>query len=693
MSLDAALSGLRAAQRSLDLISGNIANASTEGYTRKILPQESLVVGGNGLGVKVQAIVRNVDRALLRDVFRQLSLSEGYGVREQYLTRIQDFHGPSEAERSIAAHIGKLADAFSELSSAPDSPIALSKTLSVAEQTVTRFREFTAMITQMRNQTEEEIHAGVVEINQALELIADLNVRISNLTAQGQSAANLEDQRDSALRTISQYMEISTYSSENNKLVVMTKQGQTLADEQARQLSFDKNTVLPTSYYPGGGLSGIFLDSTASIELDAANLGGSIGALLALRDETLPAYQAQIDELAQKLAQRFDSQGLRLFTDQTGTVPANVPDPGLVGYVGFAAKIQINVDIQADMSLIRTGTYGQAVLVGSNETIRKISEFAFGAYEYQEAQGTADISAGTLFASLGLTQSNEIFGNRDLTDYLPDLDAAPNIAAPADFSLDLGGGPFNVTVNPGDTATDLVNNINLAAGFGAASLNGLGQLVLSAPADITIADVSIGAAGMADLGFSFGAYPAQNPSFTVQVGTQSPVTVFIDPADTAADLLATLNAVSGLDAALGGGGELVLTPELGGDLTLLNVTGTPLNAMGITVVNVAHAPFRQNNLGPDGSASTDLLEVTTLEDFARSVITDHAEDHGDAKERREKEQVFFETLDKRNKDISGVDLDQEISELVRVQTAYTAAARMITATERMFDDLLAAFTF
>ena len=41
-------------------------------------------------------------------------------------------------------------------------------------------------------------------------------------------------------------------------------------------------------------------------------------------------------------------------------------------------------------------------------------------------------------------------------------------------------------------------------------------------------------------------------------------------------------------------------------------------------------------------------------------------------------------------DDSGVDLDQEIAELIRVQTAYTAAARMITATEELFDTLFAA---
>lgn len=692
LALDSALSGLKAAQRSLDVISNNIANASTPGYTRKILPQGALVVGGEGLGVKLQAIVRSVDKALLRDVIRQFSVSQGFSVRESYLDRIQDFHGPSEAERSISARIGHLADSFAELSSASDSTLFLSKTMTAAQQTARTFNDMTDMLTNMRKEAEDEIEAGLVEVNQNLKVIADLNIRIATFTAQGQSAAELEDQRDAAIRKISAHMQVSTFTAENNKIIVMTRQGQTLADETGRTLSFQKNNVLPTSYYPGGGLDGIFIDSpSGGIDITSSGLGGKIGALLELRDDTLPTYQAQIDELAQKLAARFDAIGLRLFTDPNGLVPASVPDPGLVGYVGFAGNIQVNDDIVSDPSLIRTGTYGQAVLSGSNELIRKVSEFAFGPYQSQEGRGTADISAGTLFASLGITQTNEVIGNADLTDYLPDLDAAPNITAPTAFTLTIGITPYNIAINPGDTATDLVNNINAAVGSTVASLNGLGQLALNTTADVTLADNGIGAAGMADLGFNFGVYPAQNPSFSVQVGTQSPVTVTIGPADTAANLLATLNAVANLTATLGTGGELVLTPDFGGDITVINVTGAPLTAMGLTVSNIAHAAFRQNNLGPDGSLGTGLLTNSTLEDFSRAIITSEGEDHALAKDRSEKEQVFFETLDKRNTDASGVDIDQEVSELVRIQTAYSAAARMISATEKMFDDLLAAF--
>ena len=56
MSLDLALgiarSGLAAVQRGLAQNAQNVANADTPGYTRKAVPQESLVVGDRPMGLR-----------------------------------------------------------------------------------------------------------------------------------------------------------------------------------------------------------------------------------------------------------------------------------------------------------------------------------------------------------------------------------------------------------------------------------------------------------------------------------------------------------------------------------------------------------------------------------------------------------------------------------------------------------------
>lgn len=686
LSLDAALSGLRAAQRQLDTISNNIANASTPGFTRKILPTQTLVVGGVGMGVEMNAIMRSVDKNLIRDMMKQTSMASGAATTTAFLDRIQKFHGASEAASSISAMIGKLGDAFSTLSSDPNSTSQLSNTVAQARQVAETFNKFTAMMNDMKNEAEDKIAAGVADINAQLKIIASLNIQIQNLTAAGKSAADLEDKRDMAVAQVSKYMEVTTVTGTNNKMVVMTKQGQPLVDGAAVELFFTKSAQDATTYYPATA-GGLHIGHANGAEVPQGQVGGELGALFTLRDETLPTYQAQMDEMAQKLAFRFEQQGLRLFTDANGNVPPNVADPGITGYSGFAGQIRVNQAVISNPALLRTGTTNQVIPAGSNEVIRRISEFALGAYQSQTAAGTVDITTGDLYTTLGISQSNRINGTTNLNIYTPDLDAAPNINAPANFMIDVGAGAFNVTINPGETALDLVNNINAAAGSNVASLSSGGQLVLTGTGDITITDIDLGA-GIQDLGLDFTVYPAQNPSFNVTVGSQTTVNVSIAPGDTYVELLAQLNAIPNLSATLGPGNELVLTPTSGGDITLQNSVGTPLTAMGVTVTNVAHTPFRQNNLGPDGGLSLGLVANASIEDFSRAVLTDQAQDASAAKSAASQEDSYLQTLTSRFSDESGVDLDEEVSELIRVQTAYAAAARMISASEKMLDDLL-----
>ena len=89
---------------------------------------------------------------------------------------------------------------------------------------------------------------------------------------------------------------------------------------------------------------------------------GSVGAQLTLRDQTLPVAQAGLDEFAATLASRLNNQGLALFTDPAGNVPAAASPPAPVqsNYVGFSGTIQVNPAIVASPNLVRDGTHAVA---------------------------------------------------------------------------------------------------------------------------------------------------------------------------------------------------------------------------------------------------------------------------------------------------------------------------------------------
>ena len=149
-------------------------------------------------------------------------------------------------------------------------------------------------------------------------------------------------------------MDVNTLVQSDGNMLITTTGGVALpTDGTANPLSTTSANVPPGTYYPGGGIPAITLDGA---DITGQLTGGQLGANITLRDTTLPTYQAELDEFSQNLASRFSAQGLTLFSDPTGNVPAGGGVPAQQGYVGFAAEIQVNPAVQADPSLVRDGT-------------------------------------------------------------------------------------------------------------------------------------------------------------------------------------------------------------------------------------------------------------------------------------------------------------------------------------------------
>lgn len=697
VALNSAVSGLVAARQALDTASRNIANASTPGYTRKIMQQQNFLIAGQGAGTIGLALTRVVNNAMISAVNKQQSFAEGYAIQGKYLNQIVNFHGASDTKQSLSAKLTDLANTFTQLSTSPDNFTALNQAVQSAAQLTNTMKGFSNLLTGLRSDAENDISGAVANVNTALTNIASLNAEIGRNQSAGQSTADLEDQRDNSIAIVAKYINITTFKVDNGGLTVITPQGEVLADTVARQLYFQKSNVLPTSYYPGGSLSGLTVGSPGGADITQTNLGGQLGALFDMRDNTLPQYQAQMDEFAYNLAQRFNNVGIKLFTDLSGNIPPNNPNlASPLGYLGFSSQIQVNPAITADPALLRNGTTGNTEDSGSNEVIRRVAQYAFGPYQYQRASGSTTITGiGSLTTNLPLTTSATVVGTVNVATYAPDLSTVSGLTLPGTFTLTVGGVPQTITILATHTAANVVSTIN---GFfpGVASLNSLGQFNLTSNNTINIADgppgTPIGAGGIAALGLSFAATLQKQPNFVVHVGTRSPVTISIAPADTSVQLLAKLNAVPGLGqyiaASINGSNGLQIIPRDGGDLRVIDGVGAPLAAMGITIANIAQPSFAQNNLGPGGNISAALLANSSLPDYIASIISNQAQADNVNKNQQTQENTYLQTLTARNQNYSGVNIDQELSELIKIQAAYSAAAKMISATQKLFDDLL-----
>lgn len=358
MSLSAALliatNSLANVSNQLALVSHNVANANTPGYVAETATQQSETADGVGLGVVAGPATRDLNTALQAQAFQQNSTVAGLQTTQTALQAIDAVQGTPGQGGDIASLLGDLQDQFSTLLNDPDNQTQQSAVVSSAATLAQTINALSNAYTAQRQTAENNIVSEVATMNATLSTIGQLSDQIVTLQSGGQSTADLENQRDQAVQQLGQLVSVQTLVQPDGNMLITTAGGLALpTDGTSDPLSTSGANVQPGTTYPGGGIPPITMDG---VDVTGQLTGGQLGANITLRDATLPTYQAELDEFSQNLASRFATQGLTLFSDPTGAVPAGGGDPVQSGYVGFADVIQVNPTVQADPSLVRDGT-------------------------------------------------------------------------------------------------------------------------------------------------------------------------------------------------------------------------------------------------------------------------------------------------------------------------------------------------
>jgi flagellar hook-associated protein 1 FlgK len=180
-------------------------------------------------------------------------------------------------------------------------------------------RETSSGIQKLRSNADQDISSSIDDVNTDLENIADLNAEIKQTAATGQSTADLEDQRNTALQDVASKMNVSYYTASNGDLQIYTTTGQALVDSSAHKISYTvaANVSSSTTYAAGSSSSGFSAITVNGVDITSQITGGDIGALITLRDKTLPAAQSQLDQLATQLASAVNT-----VSNSASTVPA-----------------------------------------------------------------------------------------------------------------------------------------------------------------------------------------------------------------------------------------------------------------------------------------------------------------------------------------------------------------------------------
>ena len=222
LALQTALTGIQSSQLALQVNANNIANVNTEGFSRKQVVLSPRRLDELGAGVDIIDITRTVNQFLVNQVRDQGGKLAAISAREEFLTQIQGFLGTPDSNDTFASGLTGMSNNFETLALAPESDAARFSAVNDARKLMSQFTQLAAGIQTLRAEADQSITTAVNTINEQLEFVNNLNVKIAQAVATNEPDGELRDQRDVAIGKIAELLNIRTFESGSGKVSIFT---------------------------------------------------------------------------------------------------------------------------------------------------------------------------------------------------------------------------------------------------------------------------------------------------------------------------------------------------------------------------------------------------------------------------------------------------------------------------------------
>ncbi len=336
--LSIANSGLAAIQAQLAVVSQNIANANTAGYSAEAATLTATSAQGLGSGVISGPATQLVNASMQAQVNAAVGNQSFQQTTAQSLSGIDQVMGTPGQGNDLSSLLGNLQSGFATLLTNPSNTVQQSAVVASAQTLARQINSISSAIGNATQTASTGVAAGITSLNTSLTQIGTLNNQIISLSQQGKSTADLKNQRDALVQTIASLTGAKSIVQPDGAISLYTPSGQQLPTAGAGTFQASGNPPIIT---------------LGSQTVTGTFTAGSIGAGLQLATTTLPGLQSNLDSFAQSLASGFAATGLTLFSDPSGNVPSTA--------VGFASVIAVNPQVVATPSLVRDGTPASAL--------------------------------------------------------------------------------------------------------------------------------------------------------------------------------------------------------------------------------------------------------------------------------------------------------------------------------------------
>ncbi|CRM14111.1 Flagellar hook-associated protein 1 [Pseudomonas sp. 24 E 13] len=675
--LSIGMSGLNAAQGSLSVLSNNIANANTSGYSRQQTTQNANANNPYG-GVYIGSGTTLSD---VRRVYNEF-LDAAYQNSTALSNDAKAYAGQASAiDKTLSDKTTGMSSVLSaffaavQTSAATPSDVSARQVLLSSAQTLSnRFNSISSQLNEQKQSINGQLGTLSGQVNQLTSSIASLNKQIT--LAQGSSSsapANLLDARNEAVRSLNELVGVTT-SEKNGVFSVSTGTGQSLVlGDQANTISAVPGSSDPSQYT-------IALNAGGGTAIDLGNVlsGGSIGGLLRYRtDALMPAINdlgrialATADTVNSQLGQGLDLNGdfgSSLFKDINSAAAVAQRSQGAMGNSSGSGNLNVSI---SDTSKLSTYDYKVTFTSGNNYNVVRSDGKAMGAFDTNTApppvidgftlalDGKGPIAAGDSFkvsptasgaANIGtaLTDANKIafagplLGEGSKTNQGTGSFTPPTLTLP----IDIHGGADTAQLRTG-----IEHSMPVKMVFGKPAADGTQSYTLS------------NAQG--------------NPigTGTIVPGQSNKITVDVPMRDANGALLVPAKSFK-FDTTVGG------LPAAGDSTTFsFNASGKSDNRNAQALLDLQTKPTLGLSDGSGGGVSLVAANsrlVSSVGAKAASAITDTTATGA----------LLKANQDARNS-VSQVNLDEEAGDMIKFQQYYTASSQIIKAAQETFSTLI-----
>lgn len=678
--LNNATSALQANTTNLNVVSQNISNVNTAGYVRRTV-QTQTQVGATGVsGVEVSDVQRTVSQYLDQETYTSLGTSSQYNTESKLFDQVNAMLGEVGDGTSLASELSDITTSLGTASQSTSLDSSKADVVSSLQTFAGKVSSLYSQLTTLRGSASDQVRIDVNSVNTLAAQISDLNQQIRSKTAAGDDATGLCDQRETAIQNLSKLVDVKTTRMPDGSIKVSTNDGMLLVGDSYAVLG-----------YKGGDSSTGYDDVTVSYAnpqtgkntgvvdtFDQHIQSGELKGLINMRDNTIGQLQTELGSLAQSATNAYNAVSNKYSsfppaneltgrqTGLTNTEALNTNGTTVIGVADSNGKmvesygfdfsgmsmddiitaINTNVpDATASYDdgklVIKANNANQGIVIDSSANTGKTDFSTF--FGLNDLFETSSPSLGTT----GLSGTSATQSNGQITLSLKNSQGA---------IVQTG----TVTVNAGDTVNTLLSNLST-------SLGGVVSFALNTDGSLS----TTYAAGYDDCTLT-------TTEDTTARGT------------TGINLTSLLgigsNTVSGYAAQFATKSTL--------SSSTIPLSSVSIGAAGTLAVNsgdssgaiaLQKAETSQQNFAKAGSLAA---RTSSISNYANSIYQDISTRSETASNNYKTQSDRLTEAQKLQSNSEGVNLDQELSNMVVYQQAYSASARLLNTYSSLFDTLL-----